>query len=90
MAIFSQVQTLHGRDRLKDVRLLETTRVKIAKRTTDLEFLKNCRDNQLVPQFAVIKHRLRNPRNEGLFKSMSLSLVKNEIKRTRAENPETF
>ena len=49
MAIFSQVQTLHGRDSLKDVRLLENTRVKITKRTAGLEFLNNCRDNQLVP-----------------------------------------
>lgn len=52
MTVFKQVESLHGRDTLNDLKLLEATRIKIAQKSTNIEFLKKCRDHDIIPQFA--------------------------------------
>ena len=85
MTVFKQVESLHGRDVLNDLKHLETTRIKIAQKSTNMEFLKRCRDNEIIPQFATVKHRLNNCRNQSLFKHFSISLIRQEIKKFRGE-----
>ena len=41
MTIFKQVESLHGRDVVNDLKHLEIARIKIAQKYTNLEFLKN-------------------------------------------------
>jgi len=58
--------------------------VKIARRAADLQFLKSCRDNNLIPSFAQINHRLHNKFNSKAFSQLSITLIRAEIKRVRA------
>ena len=64
------------------MKLLQSTRIKIAQKYANLEFLKMCRDNKIIAHFAIIKRHLHNNKNESLFKSLSLSLVRHDIKNT--------
>jgi len=81
--IFNQITSLYGRETLDEIRVLEKLRVKIKKRLTDLEFLKDCRDKNVLPKFAQIQHRNRNKWNSAAFAKLGLSIVKGEIKRNR-------
>ena len=84
MDTFKQIEALHGRAILKDVRLLEKLRLQIAQKVMNLEFFKKCRDAEVIACFAEIKHLLNSGRNNHLFKSLSLKIVRIEVKKTCA------
>ena len=54
------IQSLHGKDALDNLKSFEKLRVKMVRKIANLKFLKNCRDNHIIPKFAVVKHALRN------------------------------
>jgi hypothetical protein len=56
--VYNQSKSLHRREILNEVHLLERTRIKLAHRVADLSFLKRCKDSKVIPGFAVIKHHL--------------------------------
>jgi hypothetical protein len=72
------------RETLDEILLMENLREKIQRRVADLEFLKNCRDNKVLPKFARIEHRMKNKGNNATFHRLGLSIIKNEIKKTRS------
>jgi hypothetical protein len=61
-----QIISLYGRETLDEIRVLEKLRVKIKRRVADLEFLKKCRDENVLPKFAQIQHRTKNKWNNNL------------------------
>ena len=77
----SKILSLYGGDAWSEILLLERFRMRIARRAADLHFLKNCRDNNLIPPFAQVKHRLQNKYNSKAFLQLSFSLFQSEIKR---------
>lgn len=79
----SKIVTLHGGDTWKEIRNLERTRVKIQRKEADLHFLKQCRDSNLTPTFACIKHRLHNQKYHRIFERFSKTLICLEIRKTR-------
>jgi len=74
----------YGGDTWSEIILLEKNRVKIERRAADLQFLKNCRDNNLISPFTQINHRLHNKFNSKAFFQLIISLFRAEIKRVRA------
>ena len=78
----TEITSLHGRDISQKFRLLESLRIKIKLRAVDLNFLKQCRDKKLIPDFATIKHRMCSSWNKKAFDRRSESLVRDEIKKT--------
>ena len=82
-SLATEIKSLYGRDIWQQIQLLEKLRVKIQRRVADLTFLKNCRDLNLIPTFAVINHRMRSKWNMKAFDKLSMHLVKLEIKKTR-------
>ena len=55
MSLKTKIVSLHGGDSWDEICFLEKTRMKTEKRAADLKFLKECRDNNLIPQFTRIK-----------------------------------
>ena len=53
-----EIVTLHDRDTLEMIRLFEKSLKKIAHTSADLNFLKKCRDNRIIPLFTNMKHHL--------------------------------
>ena len=80
----SRIISLYGGDTWSEINLLEKTRANIARRATDLHFLKSCHDNNIIPPFAQINHRFHNRYNRKAFFQLSMSLIRAEIKRVRA------
>jgi len=80
----SKILSLYGGDTWSEILSLESFRVRITRRAADLHFLKNCRDNNLIPPFAQVKHRLQNRYNSKAFFQLSFSLIRSEIRRARA------
>jgi hypothetical protein len=78
------ISSLYGRETWNNFRLMENLRIKIIRRAVDLDFLKQCRDNNLTPKFVVINHQLRSRWNYRAFEQLSRALVRGEIRRTRA------
>ena len=66
----------------KETRGLELTRIKIQHGATDLDFLKICRDSNILPKFAIINHRTRNCRNNWAFDRLGFAIIRGEIRRT--------
>ena len=79
----SNILSLYGGDTWSEILALESVRVRIKRRASDLHFLKNCRDNNLIPPFAQVKHRLHNKYNSKAFLHLSFSLIRSEIRRVR-------
>ena len=77
-----QIVTLHGRDTLQMIQLFQSLWIKIAHKSTDLTFLKKCRDNKIIPWFINIKHHLKT-KHPHTFSELSLSIVRGEIRRTK-------
>ena len=71
----NQIETFHGKEMLRRVRLFEGTRIKISHRTTDLGFLKKCCDNKVVPCFSKVNHHLET-KHQHAFIELSLSMLK--------------
>ena len=80
----NQIKALHGRYMLRRIWLFECTRIKNAHRTTYLNFLKKCRNYQIVPCFAKFNHHLKK-KHENIFTTLNMSIVWGEIKQTRKE-----
>jgi len=80
----SNITSLYGGETWKEICLLEILRIKIERRTADLQFLKQCRNNKIIPHFAKVNHRLFNHYNNKAFSKLSLALIRGEIRRTRA------
>jgi hypothetical protein len=76
------ISSLYGRETWNNFRLMENLRIKIIRRAVDLDFLKQCRDNNLTPKFAFINHQLRSRWNYKAFEQLSRALVRGEIRRT--------
>ena len=74
----------------KYLKLLEVTRIKIAQKATNIDFLKKCWDQNIIPQFTPVKHRLHTSKNDYMFKNLSLSLIRAELKKTRSEIHKLF
>jgi hypothetical protein len=74
---------MYGRETLDEIRVLEKLRVKIKRRLADLEFLKKCRDENVLPKFAQIQHRTKNRWNNMAFSRLGLSIVRGKIKKNR-------
>ena len=79
-SLISTVQSLHGRDMASTLVIFENLRLRRSSLVTDLEFLKHCRNNNIIPCFARCNHMLLNPKNKAMFDRLNLSLVRNEIK----------
>ena len=75
----SLIQSLHGRDALDSLRSFEKLRVRLVKKIAKLKFLKNCRDDKIIPKFAVIKHALKD-RNRRIFEDTSAAIIRSEIR----------
>ena len=78
------ISSLYGRETWNNFRLLEKLRIKIVRRAADLDFLKKCRDNNIIPIFALISHKIRSRWNHKAFERLSRALVRGELRRTRA------
>jgi hypothetical protein len=61
--LINQIISLYGRETLDEIRVLEKLRVKIKRRVADLEFLKKCRDENVLPKFACRSNT--EPRTNG-------------------------
>ena len=78
-----QITSLYGREILDEVRELEKLRVKIKRRAIDLDFLKQCRDNNVLPKFARIQHKLKNKWNKTTFHALEKSIVRGKVRKNR-------
>jgi hypothetical protein len=58
--INSQIISLYIREILDEIQVLEKLRVKIQRRVENLEFLKACKDKNILPKFACINHKIKN------------------------------
>ena len=80
----NEIATLYGRDIAKEARRLEMARIKIQRRAIDMDFLKRCRDTNILPIFLIVKQHLRNYSNDRAFDRLGFSIVRGEIRRTSA------
>ena len=64
------IVTLRGRDTLDLIKTFEKQCVKRVNNIANLEFLKKCRDNEVVPLVAEIKHHLHSNNNDVTFKEL--------------------
>jgi hypothetical protein len=78
-----QITSLYGREILDETRVLEKLRVKIKRRAADLDFLKRCRDNNVLPKFTCIEHKIKSKWNKTTFCTLGKSIVRGEIKKNR-------
>jgi hypothetical protein len=83
--MFTQILSLHGRDALDGFRLLEKLKIKMAHRLADIEFLKQCRDEDIILKFVAINHHLNAGKYNRIFRATSFSLVREEIKSKRKD-----
>jgi hypothetical protein len=83
--MFTHILALHGRDTLDEFRLLEKLKIKMAHRLVDIEFLKQCRDEDIISMFAAINHHLKAGKYNRIFRAASFSLVRAEIKSKRKD-----
>jgi hypothetical protein len=81
--LIDQIIFLYGRESLDEIRALEKLRIKIKKRDFDLDFLKNCRNRNILPKFAQIEHKNKNKWNKSAFFKLGPSRTRGEIKRIR-------
>jgi hypothetical protein len=81
--LINQIISLYGRETLDKIRVLEKLRVKIKRRMADLEFLKKCRDENVLPKFAQIQQRTKNKWNNATFSRLGLSIIRGEIRKNR-------
>jgi len=84
-SLFNNIKSYHGRDMMDNASKFKKLRLSRAKMISNLNFLKNCRDNNLIPKFATGKHPLRLGRNLSTFKKLSETLIRNEIKWVRSK-----
>ena len=84
-SLFNNIKSYHGRDMMDNASEFEKLRLSRAKMISNLNFLKNCRDNNLIPKFATCKHPLRLGKNLSTFKKLSETLIRNEIKWVRSK-----
>ena len=63
----------------------ERIRLKVAKKISNLTFLKRYRDASVIPSFAIIKHKLNLLKNFHIFLKVNISLVRSEIFKMRRE-----
>jgi hypothetical protein len=72
-----------GREILDESRELEKLRVKINRRAIDLDFLKCCRDNNVLPEFVYIQHNIKRKWNKMTFYALGKSIVRGKIRKNR-------
>ena len=68
------IRSLHGRDSLQAIKLLEKKRITLTRGIERLSFLKRCRTGCVIPNFAQIKHSLKK-RYDGIFLRASMDLI---------------
>ena len=76
----SIIFNLYRREKSQEVYLLERFRSLIAKKKSDLTFLKCCRDAFVIPSFSCIKHNLKNSCNNHIFSKASQALIRPEMR----------
>jgi len=58
--IFKYIKKKHGQDIFKKVKLLEDLKTKVGKIQQDIEYVKTCKKEHLIPTFAKINVAIRN------------------------------
>jgi len=83
-SLFNTIKSHHGRDILNNALNFEKMRISRARNLSNLIFLKQCRDENLTPNFAKCSHPLKWGWNISLFNKLSKTLIKHEIKFARS------
>ena len=60
-------------------------RIKRYKLFANMVFLKQCRNKKITPSFAKCLHNLNNRRNKASFDRLSVSLVRNKVKKVHSD-----
>ena len=85
----SYIKFLYGEEVYKKIQRLEKLQVKKSKLLCSLVFLKRCRDQDIVPVFAKIRHPITSTKARSIFHRASKSLVKERIDFTYLELDKT-
>ena len=80
----TKILSPHEGDAWEEICYLKKTRMKIERKAADLKFLKQCRDNNLIPLFTQIKPKPHLNRYNKYFSKLSFNLIHGEIKKNRA------
>ena len=78
------IHSLHGRDSLQAIKLLEKKWITLNCGIERLSFLKRCRTGCIIPNFARTKHSLKK-RYNGILSCASMDLIKKEIRKVRKQ-----
>ncbi|XP_046994258.1 uncharacterized protein LOC124606320 [Schistocerca americana] len=81
----SHISFLYWEDIARSVRHLEKLRLKQSQLLSNLAFLQRCRDKEVVPKFAVVKHHIRSAAVNRILRKTSHAIVKERIRHTRYE-----
>ena len=66
---------------LNDIKSIEKMREKMEKQLANLDFLKRCRDNNIIPKFIVIRKKLRE-QNQRIMSKVTTMITRSKFKRT--------